>query len=63
MYISKFRMTEKIYRIKSIKDVIKLQKKYDDNVVFEVIETGEEFTLPDLHYFYDGQDFDIRPKI
>jgi len=46
------------HRITNQYDVRKLQKYYDCDVIFEVIETGEETTLADLLYHADWNDFE-----
>ena len=37
------------HKINSIEDIKKLIGIYEDGAIFEVLETGEELTLDDLH--------------
>ena len=48
------------HKIKSIECIKKLQDKYFDDKIFEILETGEEMTLPDLLFAYDGQEITIQ---
>lgn len=51
-----------IHKIECLRDLKKLlnEAPYEDNAVFEVLETGEKLTLPDLIYLYDGQKISIQ---
>ena len=44
--------------IQNEKDVVELQKIYEDDSIFEILETGEEITLPNLRYNADWNDFE-----
>ncbi len=48
----------KNYKIKTEKDVIKLQDKYPVDDEFIVLETGENVCLSDLRMFADWNDFE-----
>ena len=48
----------KHHKIKTEKDVIELQKWYEQDAIFECLETHEEFTLEDLRYNADWNDFE-----
>ena len=48
------------HTIKSIEDIKKLQEFYEDDAIFEILETGEEITLSDLAYVYDDQEITIQ---
>lgn len=48
------------YKITCKQDIIDLQEKYEDNAIFENIETGEEFCLADLLFLYDNQEITIQ---
>lgn len=49
--------------IKNSADLERLFKFYSDAEFFEIIETKEIVTLPDLMFCYDGQEITIRPVI
>ena len=49
--------------IKNAADLERLFKFYSDAEFFEIIETREVLTLPDLMFCYDGQEITIRPVI
>ncbi len=49
--------------IKNSADLERLFKFYSDAEFFEIIETREVLTLPDLMFCYDGQEITIRPVI
>jgi hypothetical protein len=51
-----------IHKIECLRDLKKLlnEAPYEDDAVFEVLETGEKVTLPDLIYLYDGQKISIQ---
>jgi len=48
------------HTIKSEQDIKDLMEKYEDDAIFENLETGEEFCLCDLLYLYDGQELTIQ---
>lgn len=48
------------YKISCEEDIKKIMKNEDDSIFFKVIETGEEITLSDLLYLYDGQQITIE---
>lgn len=50
----------KHHKIKSIEDITELQKYYENDAIFEVIETHEEINLIDLAFCYDGQEITIQ---
>ena len=41
-------------------DIKKLMSIYEDDAVFEILETHEEITLPDLLFYYDNQEITIQ---
>ena len=43
------------HKITSEKDVIELQKYYEDDAIFELFSTGEEVTLSELRYNADWE--------
>jgi len=50
-------MKKKTYhKIKSIADIKKLRKYYDDDDQLTVKHNGEKVTIVDLLFFYDGQE-------
>jgi hypothetical protein len=49
-------------KITTIFDIMKIQYNYSDDDIFIVIETGEEITITDLLYGYDGQSINIKQK-
>lgn len=49
------------HKITCIDDIIKLQDRYGDDSIFENLDNaGEEFTLPDLLFNYNGQQITIQ---
>ena len=48
------------HKIKSLEDIKSLQEVYEDDAIFEVLETGEEIDLVNLLFFYDGQEITIQ---
>jgi len=48
------------HKITCRKDIEELQKVYENDSHFEVLETGEEITLPDFLYLYDNQQITIQ---
>ena len=50
------------HKIKSEQDIRDLIERYDDasEGIFEILETGEEMSLADLLYLYDGQQITIQ---
>ena len=48
------------YTIKSEADIVHLMKIYEDGAIFEILETKEEISLPDLLHLYDGQVITIQ---
>jgi len=51
-----------IHQIKELRDLKKLinESPYLNDTIFRVLETGEQLTLPDLEYLYDGQAISIQ---
>ena len=45
------------HKITCEKDLIKLQEIYEDDSIFEVLESKEELTLPDLRFFGDWENY------
>lgn len=43
----------KLNKITSIDDLRALQEIYEDDAIFEVLETGEQMTLPDMIFYFD----------
>ena len=53
-------MKKKTYhKIKSIADIKKLRKYYDDDDQLTVKHNGEKVTIVDLLFFYDGQELTV----
>ena len=48
------------HKITSKSDIITLQEIYEDDAIFEVLDTGEEVTLPELLFGYDYQEITIQ---
>ena len=46
--------------IKCGQDITDLMEVYEDDAIFENLETKEEFTLSDLLYLYDDQEITIQ---
>lgn len=46
------------HKIANENDIIKLQKIYEDDSIFEILETGEEITLPNFRHSADWNDFE-----
>ena len=60
-YLKKvYNESEEMYLIKNEKDLRNIQNKYGDDIHFEIVETGEILTLPDIRYNYDNQIISIR---
>lgn len=60
-YLKKvYNESEEMYLIKNEKDLRNIQNKYGDDIHFEIVETGEILTLPDIIYNYDNQIISIR---
>ena len=49
-----------IHKIKSTDDIRKLQAIYEDDAIFEILETHEEMELTTILHFYDGQEITIQ---
>lgn len=48
------------HKITCKNDIERLQDRYEDDAIFEILETHEEITLPDLLMVYDGQGITIQ---
>ena len=47
-------------KIKSQKDIFGLIMKYGEDAICNIPESGEQMSLSDLSFFYDGQEIDVE---
>jgi len=48
------------HKIRSEQNIKNLIDRYEVDAIFEILETGEEMTLPDMLHLYDGQEITIQ---
>ena len=47
-------------KIKNETELRNLLEEYGDQELFEVLETGEELTIPDILFGYDNQELTLK---
>jgi len=47
-------------KVKTIKDIQRLQRIFNGSDIFKIAETEEEISLADLAYLYDGQEITVE---